>query len=95
MTITNSAVVNNSEDGLDLTGENIVLDGVWTENNSAVGIKLFRRSGDNYAPKDYTITNSVIIDNGEAGIKADHGPDFSLVNAVIYNNQEIVWLLSY
>jgi hypothetical protein len=64
----NCRAANNSEDGFDLTGENVRIVNSEADSNGRVGMKLWRRSDDGFAPKDYRIYNSISRRNGERGL---------------------------
>jgi hypothetical protein len=77
----------NSEDGFDLTSNSTLVNCI-ASGQTACNVKLWRREADNYAPKNYTIINSMFYGAGQAGIKASAGAEMHLYNSVIYGNGE-------
>ena len=77
----------NSEDGFDLTSNSTLVNCI-SSGHTACNVKLWRRVADNYAPKNYTIINSMFYGAEQAGIKVSAGAEMHLYNSVIYGNGE-------
>ncbi len=83
----NCTAIGNSEDGFDITSSGEMRNCV-SANHTACNVKLWRRDGDNHAPKTVKIVNCLIYGAGECGIKISNGPQLFLINNVIYGNEE-------
>ncbi len=82
----------NSEDAFDLTA-NAELHRCLAAGSQAAGIKLWVRDFDGYAPKNYVISNTIVRDNGEAGLKATNGPNAVISGSVFaHNNEQGLWI---
>ena len=77
--------IGNSEDGFDIAS-NSTLKNCTSGDHGSSNIKLWRRSGDNYAPKTMKIVNALLYNAGEAGIKVSDGAALQLCNSVIYGS---------
>lgn len=84
----NCRAANNSEDGFDLTGENVRIVNSEADSNGRVGMKLWRRSDDGFAPKDYTVHNSISRRNGERGLVLAEAASVRIYNSVFYDNAQ-------
>ncbi|UOB18529.1 InlB B-repeat-containing protein [Abyssalbus ytuae] len=88
---------NNAEDGFDLNSNAIMIN-CKSYGNDSGGLKVWRREGDNYAPKTVTAINCIFSDNGydhdgesndtNPGVKVSIGAALNLYNCVITDNYD-------
>jgi hypothetical protein len=79
---------NNSEDGYDLTGDEIRIERSIADRSGAVGLKLWDEHGAGDVPgvNHYVVIDSIVTNSGEAGLFAANGPHVELYASVIYGN---------
>lgn len=77
----------NSEDGYDLTGDEIRIERSIADRSGAVGLKLWDEHASEHADVyRYTVIDSIVRRSGEAGIFAANGPHLRLYNTISYGN---------
>jgi MYXO-CTERM domain-containing protein len=79
---------NNSEDGYDLTGDEIRIERSIADRSGAVGFKLWDEHSDGDVPgvNHYVLVHALATRSGEAGIFAANGPHVALYGSVVYGN---------
>jgi len=77
----------NSEDGFDLNAD-VTLRNCVSSGHTACNIKLWRRKGDDFAPKTMLVINCLVYGAKEAGIKVSEGASLQLYNSVVHGNGE-------
>lgn len=93
ITFKNCSANNNAEDGFDLNCNGTLIN-CRAIDNSAGGIKIWRRDQDNFANKTITVINSLIINNGNhnkdtnPGIKVSMGAGLNLYHSVVSGNYD-------
>ncbi len=94
VTFINCSSHNNGEDGFDLTADAVLIN-CKAYNNEGAGVKVFRRTYDDYAMNSVTVINSLIYNNGyfapdpnqgNPGIKSSGGGQLFVYNSAIYGN---------
>ncbi len=94
--IKNSSSSYNAEDGFDLNA-NATLINVKAHHNNGAGLKVWRRTEDNWANKTVTVANSLFYNNGyyapdpdqgNPGIKVSDGGGLNLYHSVVYGNYD-------
>ncbi|MFA5060712.1 MAG: right-handed parallel beta-helix repeat-containing protein [Candidatus Pacearchaeota archaeon] len=100
ITLINCTAIDNGEDGIDITGENVQLINFYTSGGNACGIKLWRRTTTSYS--NYTLINTVVEGYNEAGIKITGGSTspqgeyhVHIYNSLFYNNGENGLVLNF
>jgi hypothetical protein len=77
----------NSEDGFDLISDGSLVNCV-SRNNNVCGVKVWSSTESGYRLRKMTLTNCLVSENGETGIKVSLAAALDLFNSVVYGNGE-------